>query len=358
MFACTLGFLSCSDDTDNPYDTPATITVVKSNVSFEARGGQGVIQFTSTSTPTVSSTKSWCVAEVAGDSVVVTVPQNNTISDRSAMVTIHNGNDSVNVPVTQFGAFVQVGDGSGIGITTDEAFTQKYSIDSNVDIELDSTPDWVTATIENDSLCVTVEPNNTGYLRSGELNFKANDFAYSVKIVQADFEKDIAGSYRFYYKTAVDGTYRSSGATLSATTLKIGSFEVPITYVASLGKIQIQSGQFVGMYYDRLSSGKRDTSYIHLVFASNPLADGLYYWSSYNTSIYATASIDVLEDGAVEAHFTGNLSGYELTRFIFRKFSSMTMSEDTDKSSSWMDMYSPYLRREAPSSSKDSYLLK
>lgn len=355
LCAGVIAFSSCSDDTDNPYDTPATITIVKSNVSFEARGGEGVIQFTSTSTPTVTSTKSWCEAKVVADSVIVTVPQNNTISDRSAMVTISTGKDSVNVPVTQFGAFVQVGDGSGIGVTTDEAFTQKYSIDSNVDIQLESAPDWVTATIEGDSLNVSLEPNNTGSLRSGYLNFRANDFTYSVKVVQADFDKDIAGSYRLFYKTSVNDTYKRANATLSSTTLKIGSsFTVPITYLPATGKIQIQSGQYVGTYTDRLSSGKRDTSYVHLVFATNPMADGRYYWSSYYSTTYASALIEVEDDGAIEAHFTGNISGYELTRFIFRKFSSRTLSEDTDKGTSWMDMYNPYLRREATSSSKDA----
>lgn len=358
LAAGVLGFASCSDDTDNPYDNPVTISVVKSNVTFEARGGQGSISFTSTSTPTVTTTKSWCVAQVSGDSVIVTVPQNNTISDRSAMVTIHNGTDSVNVPVTQFGAFVQVGDGSGIGVTTDEAFTQKYSIDSNVDIELESTPDWVTASIDDDSLSVNVQPNNTGNLRVGYLNFKANDFSYSLKIVQADFDKDIAGSYRLFYKLQADGNYSRTNVTLSSTSLKMQSFNIPISYEPASGKLSIQSGQYVGITTDRLSSGRRDTSYVHLVFATNPLAEGTYYWSSYYDATYATATIDVAEDGSVEAHFTGNLNGYELTRFMFRKFSSLTLSESTDKGSSWMDMYSPYLRREAPSSSKDSYILR
>lgn len=358
LAAGVLGFTSCSDDTDNPYDTPVTISVVKSNVSFEARGGQGTISFTSTSTPTVTTTKSWCVAQVAGDSVVVTVPQNNTINDRSAMVTIHNGTDSVNVPVTQFGAFVQVGDGSGIGVTTDEAFSQKYSIDSNVDIQLVSAPDWVNAVIENDSLTVNVEPNNTGNLRFGYLNFKANDFAYSVKVVQADFDKDIAGSYRLYYKMQADGNYSRTNVTLSSKALTMQRFTIPISYEPTTGKLKIQSGQYVGIISDRLSSGRRDTSYVFLTFATNTLADGRYYWSSYYEATYATASIDVAEDGSIEAHFTGNISGYELTRFMFRKFSKKEMSEANDKGSNWMEMYSPYLRREGSCSAKGSYILR
>lgn len=358
MAASVMGFTSCSDDTDNPYGAPSTITVSRSNVTFEARGGQGSIVFVSSATPKVTTTKEWCVAQVAGDSVIVTVPQNNTISDRSAMVTIHNGTDSVNVPVTQFGAFVQVGDGSGIGITTDEAFTSKYLIDSNVDIHLVSMPDWVTASIDGDSLTVNAEPNNTGNLRVGYINFEANDFTYSVKVVQADFDKDIAGTYRLYYKMAADGNYSRVRVTLSSKELTLQSFKIPISYEATTGKLSIQSGQYVGITTDRLSSGARDTSYVYLAFATNPMADGLYYWSSYYSATYATASIDVSDDGSVEAHFTGNLNGYELTRFLFRKFYSMQMSEDNDKGSNWMDMYSPYLRREGTSSAKDSYILR
>lgn len=358
LAASAIAFTSCSDDNDNPYDTPTTISVTKSNVTFEARGGQGSIVFVSTATPKVTTTKEWCVAQVAGDSVIVTVPQNNTISDRSALVTIHNGTDSVNVPVTQFGAFVQVGDGSGIGITTDEAFSSKYLIDSNVDIHLVSMPDWVSASIDGDSLTVNAEPNNTGNLRLGYINFAANDFTYSVKVVQADFDKDIAGSYRLYYKMSADANYSRVKVTLTSSELTLQSFKIPISYEPATGKLSIQSGQYVGITTDRLSSGARDTSYVYLAFATNPMADGLYYWSSYYSATYASASIDVSDDGAVEAHFTGNLNGYELTRFLFRKFYKKEISEDNDKGSNWMDMYTPYLRRDATSSAKSSYILR
>lgn len=361
---CLAGFSSCSDDQDNPYDVAKTISVVSSKVSFDARAAQGAIHFNSAATPVVTTNQPWCTASLAADSVVVSVTQNNSISGRAAMVTLHNGTDSVNVPVVQEGAFVEVNGSTSLGLSSDNATSGKYLISSNLDVSIASAPDWITASIKGDSLLMNVAANETGNLRSGDIVFKSGDFTYAWRVNQADFNKDIAGKYYLYYKTKSGSTSRVS-VNLTNKAIEIGSGKnmrsITTTYEPRTATFSIKSGQYVNYMNITTTktdfSVKKDTTYLHLLFASQPQADGNYYWSVYGQGVEAKAQLEVAEDGSSKAQFGGSLMGYALTQFIFRYFSSLSLNEKTDTGENWMIMYSPYLYREKPNKAK-SYILR
>ena len=115
LFIVLLGilvFAACSDNIDNPYAKESTISIVKSNLVFPARASNGVVEFHSQGTVSASSNATWCKTSVIGDTVKVAVEQNNNNDGRSTVVTLRNGNDSVNVPLVQAGLVFQISDSS------------------------------------------------------------------------------------------------------------------------------------------------------------------------------------------------------------------------------------------------------
>lgn len=351
LIACGAStFVACSDDTENPYDHTSSISVVSSNVSFTARASQGVVRVSlaegGSVVPTVGA--DWCTAVVAGDSVVVSVTQNSTLSGRSTMLTLHNGADSTQVPVTQDGVIAQL-ENNGVAFESDDAQTQHCYLRSNIDLTVTSAPDWLTASISGDSLIVTATANTSGLPRKGYVKYGSGDFADSALVTQADFDADIAGTYNLHYSTA-SGRQRYLPATVTSTGMTITSLRltVPMTYDPYTGSFTIESGQYLGM-----NSG----NYIYFAFATEPDEDGRYYWTGYNTGLFVSAPLEVAEDGTITATFAGDLSGYAVARLLLRNFTAQRLDSQYDSETNLLDMYYPYLQRN-PAGAKPSSLLR
>lgn len=322
---------ACSDDTDNPYAHENTITIQRSNLDFAAKEGKGAVVFSSTAgNVSVKSNAAWCTTTMVGDSVVVGVTQNNTLNGRSTTIVLDNGTDTLALAVTQRGVIAQFAE-KGIAVKTDDAFSGKYAITRNIDLSVRSAPDWVNAVFDGDTLSVDVEANNTGVFRSGYVVYGSADFVDSIKVFQADFNKDIAGSYKLYYENA-KGTLEYANATVNASGIKIyGSFTIPFTYDPAMGTLSIQSGSYVG---------KLQSSYIYLSFGlDNDL------WSSYSTNFSIVAPLTYNEADGVIAKFNGSVSGYEVESLILRSYSAQQMSQETDQGTTLMKLTHPYLQR-------------
>lgn len=331
-----LTFSSCSDDQDNPYAHVNTISIVNSKLDFTASEGQGSLHYLSTGgSLTVRSNADWCKAEVVGDSIAVNVSENNVLNGRSTTLILSNGTDTLQVPVTQRGIVCQLAV-DGIGITSDDAFSAKYLLNANVDFSVVSVPEWMTASIANDSLSVDVQANSTGSFRKGYVVYQTKGgYRDSVVVFQADFDKDIAGAYTFNYNLK-NGTKRQFNATLSKTGLKLtSSWTVPISFDATSGKITVTSGSYVG---------RSGANYIYLAYGLGTLEDNL--WTSYNVGLEMTASLEHDEQGNVQAVFGGNVSGYAFSSWILRPFKTQSMTQDNDMGSGGQTFYGPYLSRE------------
>ncbi len=326
-------FTSCDDDTENPYDHDSSITLLGSNVLFDAKAATGSITYTADGDITVETGSSWCSASLSGDSILVSVTQNGTINGRSTVVTLRCNGDSAQVPVTQLGVIVQLGSTS-FYTETDDAQTLAYSISSNVDLKILSTPDWATATIDGDSIYVELEENTTGHLRTGYVAYESCDYVDSVRVLQADYEKDIAGSYKMYYTYASTGRLRNTNATLTEDEIQLTTYKlnIPITYDPSTATFTVQCGQYLGVY-----SG----SYIYLAFKC-----GSNYWTGYYTTSYSTGELVYDEETGDLVEFGGNLGSddYPITAFLFEKFTSNTLSSTYDDGS-LLQLDSPYLLR-------------
>lgn len=341
MFA----IVACSDDTENPYAHDSLINIVESNVRFMPRESSGVIRFQAAGDVTVTSNSQWCKAVLDADSVKVTVDQNITVNGRSTTIVLRCGADSTVVPVTQLGVVLQLGD-AGIASETDNASFAYISYRTNVDLEIVSSPDWATASLAGDSLCVDFAANTTGHLRSGYIKLKSDGFEDSVKVVQADFDKDVAGTYKLYY-TDDRGKLRSMNAVLSSTAIQLtnmGGLKIPVTYDPATASLSIESAQYVGSY-----SGSSIYTVLMSAFEE--------YTSFYNAEYYITAEIVYNAENGETLTFGGQFDAYHPIDILrLDKFTEQNMSSGY-ADGTLINFNSPYLNR-APSSSAKNFIIR
>ena len=332
MSLCTFGFVACGDDTENPYAVPTTVTVTSSDILFPAAASQGSIQFEATGAVTATSNVSWCHVAVNGNTVNVEVDQNNTRNGRSAQITLASGEGSVICTVQQSGVIFEVNEGTPLSVG-DAAASYTYYVQHNLDAAFESDVDW--ATVEKtaeDSVKVTFSENTTGHPRMGYIKYRSGEMVDSVKVLQADFDTDIAGSYRLYYQNGKDET-KSLAVKLTATQLQLTAYRlnIPITYDAANGIINIQAGQYVGRY-----SG----SYIYLAFGTR---DG-QYWSAYYTTTYCTANLTYSAEDGIIAKIGGTLGTSEIGSFLFTKMKAQSF-EEANNDGTLLTLFEPYLQR-------------
>ncbi len=351
--ACALClFAACDDDVENPYATESSITIVSSDLDFSPAASSGTIHFTVTGgTVTATPSSSWCTATVSGDSVIVEVEENVSVSGRSTVVVLRNGNDSVQMPVTQLGIVLNPAS-SAVG-RTNEATTVKVPVQANLEVGVVSYPDWAPASIVDDTLVIDFSANETGHMRMDYVAINAGAVVDSVKVSQADFDTDIAGTYRLYYRNDVEGTLRSMNVTLTEDELQLSSYRlyIPITYDSDNMQLTVETGSYIGT---------NSNYYIYLVFGGGA---GLY-WTAYVSDVYMTAPFTYDDTNGIQAVFSGTLNagaGYgtiELDCFMLEAYSTNEISSDGDVGT-LLTLYYPYLQRDPSSTtSASSYVLR
>lgn len=339
-----LAFTACDDDVENPYATESTMSVVSADLDFEPAASQGSIVFTSTGgTVTVTSPASWCTPTLRGDSVLVSVDENTSVSGRSTVVVLHNGNDSLQVVLTQRGIVFSVSDTNMM--TGDAATRMVATYNANLDVAITSAPDWAKTTLTGDSILVDFTENNTGHARVGYLVLNAGAVKDSIKIGQADFDKDIAGTYNFYYRESADGPGRNISVQLSENQMRLTPFglNLPLAYDPETISFTLNSATYIGRY---------GSYYIYSAFMAGN------YWTQYSNESSMSLLISYDDVNGTTGTFTGSILSPEgvlpYDGFLFEAFSSQSMSQQTDQGA-LMSFYAPRLQR-APSSAASNSL--
>lgn len=154
---CTLVFsfclCGCSDD-DGPV---SGLKVLSTTAKFDASGGEGKIEVQSPVAISAVSEENWCTVSVSGQTVNVTVPVNETITGRTAMVVITAGDETLKVPVYQAGdAFIC--DLSNYRFPMEggsRAFSLKTARVRDVSVK---TPEWLKYEIQDEEIVFTADP--------------------------------------------------------------------------------------------------------------------------------------------------------------------------------------------------------
>lgn len=335
LAVCCLGsFVACDDDVENPYATESSISIVAAHLDFSPASSVGSIHFASNSgTVTATTRASWCTATVSADSVIVSVDQNTGVAGRSTVVVLRNGSDSIQVPVTQRGIILSV-DKSEIS-SGNAAGSDVVVFTSNMDVQVLSAPDWITTSLSGDTLEVSFTANTTGHIRRGYVAYQSGGVKDSLRVQQADFDTDIAGTYTFYYSDDAEGPQRNFSVTVSRDALRITSLglSIPMTYDSDAMSFTIQSGCYVGRY---------SSYYVYAAFQAGN------YWTAYNTMSTLTLSFDYDDVEGTSGTFSGYLGttagALPIDGIILEAFSSNSMTESADQGP-LMTFYRPTLKR-------------
>lgn len=194
---------SCKDDNNEPTppEPSPEITIPSSenlNPVLSQEGGTASISFTTTADWTASlvntRAESWITVTPNSGSkgkneITITATTNETYDERNATVVLKCGSDSKNIVVTQKQK-------DALTVTS-----SKYEVDSkggninvevkaNISFEVEIKTDWIkqqtekTRALTASNLNFTIEPNETGDKREGEIIIKSGELSETVKVYQ------------------------------------------------------------------------------------------------------------------------------------------------------------------------------
>lgn len=345
-----IAYTSCDNDEGIEYIQKSSVKIVSRDVNFPASASQGSIVVEAPSEFTVStSDKGWCTTTISGSTIQVNVEQNLALEGRSSMLTIRCGADTACVAVVQSGVIFELGSGSSIGMGNEEA-TYSYDVKCNTEFTLTPTEDWITANYdaEEGKLNISVKKNTTGHLRRGTIAYSAGQYEDVIKIMQYDFNENVAGDYMLFFTDSGDGeryyfnaTFSKSGNTYGLDIPDIG-FTIPVTYDPNSGILVVKAGQYMGIY------NKEDYIYTTL-WDTN---EGYLTW---DTGVGMTALFQYLvipDDQGGQHPYTaalfedeGSWGTYKANAIRFEAFTSKTLSGTTRKGSI-LNLIDPILQRE------------
>lgn len=345
-FAC-VATVGCNDDIDNPYASVNSISIVDSHVAFSAPADKGSVKFSCAGNVSVTSNRDWCKAIVDGDSVIVTVTNNESLDGRAANVTLRNGADTVQVAVVQNGIKINLGTQCA-GFDNDYQQSMFFSLTSDLPISITSTPDWVSAQISDSLLHVEVTENTTGHLRTGYIHYGVGEFQDSLRVFQADFDTDIAGSYTFYYLNEDLKADSLKRKTLSKTGLSLknkGNVCIPMTYDPDNGAMVITTGTFAGT----------DNDYsLYTIFML-----GEELWTGYNAGAKISIPFEYNDKDGTVLRIKGYVSGESVSAISLRHFSG-SFDQSSDVGTVYKTYNNPVIKRapESTASQVSSYVLR
>ena len=166
------GMTSCSKDdlVGSHTDTSTGITIVANHLTFEPLGGSATLEVQANGVLSVELASEWCSATVSGNVVTVKAESNTSFEGRTALLTLHAGGATRQVPVQQRGmALGSLPVRSHHSPVAGERFSLYIRHDMPIHLTIDE--DWLTARIEGDSLIVEVEPTTSRFVRRATIEY-------------------------------------------------------------------------------------------------------------------------------------------------------------------------------------------
>ena len=191
--ASTLLF-SCSDDDNNSSTTANGVQVLTRATDIAPVGGQSAIEVDKPVTRTYTADGSaWLTLTADGNKVNLSAPANQSVESRHATVVIKaSDTDSTVVSITQLGLVLSYTGGNVVSGNNGKTVA-KYVL-HNEPLNITKAPEWVNATVDGDSLRLTVQANTTGQPRGGYVYMQSGSMVDSLSVCQADFAS-LKGDY-------------------------------------------------------------------------------------------------------------------------------------------------------------------
>lgn len=195
---------SCKDDNNEPTppDSSPEITIPSSenlNPVLSQEGGTVSISFTTTADWTASlvntRAESWITVTPNSGSkgkneITITATTNETYDERNATVVLKCGSDSKNIVVTQKQKDALTVTSSKYEVAS-KGGNISVEVKANINFEVEVRADWIkqvkssnTRALTTSNLNFTIEPNETGDKREGEIIIKSGELSETIKVYQ------------------------------------------------------------------------------------------------------------------------------------------------------------------------------
>ena len=195
---------SCKDDNNEPTppEPSSEITIPSSenlNPVLSQEGGTVSISFTTTADWTASlvntRAESWITVTPSSGSkgkneITITATTNETYDERNATVVLKCGSDSKNIVVTQKQKDALTVTSSKYEVAS-KGGNISVEVKANINFEVEVKADWIkqvkssnTRALTTSNLNFTIEPNETGDKREGEIIIKSGELSETVKVYQ------------------------------------------------------------------------------------------------------------------------------------------------------------------------------
>ena len=176
---------SCAKQpTGEKYLADPALQTSTGTISFEADGGSTFVSVSTLDNVVATANKDWVTVSVSGKQVNVSVPANESIETRYAVIDITAGARSRSVQIIQFGVNTKL-------VWEEEyefpyaggSLSLLYQTNATVRISVDS--DWISASAEDGVLDITVASNPLKTAREGIVVWKAGSDERTITIKQA-----------------------------------------------------------------------------------------------------------------------------------------------------------------------------
>lgn len=194
---------SCKDDNNDPTppEPSSEITISSSenlNPVLSQEGGTVSISFTTTADWTASlvntRAESWITVTPSSGSkgkneITITATTNETYDERNATVVLKCGSDSKNIVVTQKQKDALTVTSSKYEVAS-KGGNISVEVKANINFEVEVRADWIkqqtekTRALTTSNLNFTIEPNETGDKREGEIIIKSGELSETIKVYQ------------------------------------------------------------------------------------------------------------------------------------------------------------------------------
>ena len=345
--------VACSDDTENPYVMESQVQVVKANVLFGAKGGEGSVEVTAPGVISATLNSSWAVATVEGKTVKVVAQPNESGNGRSARLTIKSGKDSTQLTVQQTGLVFSL-QAEPSYIVNDQAGEKQFALEHTNAINITTTAEWLTASYDDDKFIVKYTQNTTGRVRTARINYSSGNVRDSIVVTQGSLADIIDKSYLLV------GTYNANGQQrgiefpanfvqesgklflhISSTSAGF-DWKIPVTFDEANLKLSLKSIDNVGTFTgDIKGDGTSMTANVFLLMYSTKVG-GKSIVS--NDSGVLSGSFFTTKTGEMNCNLDGNVvNGNRLNSLIFAAATGATFSTETFIGS-LLSMDEPFLR--------------
>lgn len=306
---------SCSDGEGEMNTNDDGIKVVSAETDLKAIGDAQTITVNKDVTK-VYSKDNWLTVTADGKTVNFAAGANKSRESRNTTIIIKaSDTDSTAINVSQKGLVFSYSDGNIVASNEGGEFSKK--VINNEGFQIFSAPDWVSPTIDGDSIRMNVAENNTDDIRKGYVTFGTDQFKETIEVMQGSFEDNFLGQdyvlMGYNYNNQVE-MYRArifEWKNVDYLSLPDLDWTFGIEFDDKTLTLKIANAQAVGAYLN--------TYYVYSAFLGS---DGYPYVS---TDLYGNFKFDVMEDedGPIAyAPLSGKIGNLDIIGISFLLYTS------------------------------------